>query len=366
MPLNTPTLAQLRQQRRGDIAVRLPGADVTLRRATLPILADADARGQFDVLNALRGWYAEQFLVESCAAEYLDRVASRYGIARLGATFAAGNAIFSGTDGIAVPIATPLQTSDGAVQFTTQAAGTIASGSATIAIEAATAGSAANLAAGAPITISTAIAGVIPTAVVDGSGLSGGTDAETDDALRARVLARIRQPPQGGAASDYIAWAKTVPGVTRAWCYPLLDGLGTVGVTFVMDGRTDNIPLTADIDAVQAAIDALRPVTAGLRVFAPTADALSITVHALTPTSAALQAAVTAELEALARTVAPGGATVGDGVSASDPGGYLYLSQIDAAVQAAGGVVHFDLAAPIADVTYASGHLPATPTVIFT
>ena len=66
-------------------------------------------------------------------------------------------------------------------------------------------------------------------------GLAAGSDAETDESLRARVLRRIQKPPQGGAGYDYVAWALEVPGVTRAWVYPAEMGLGTVTVRFVRD-----------------------------------------------------------------------------------------------------------------------------------
>ena len=82
------------------------------------------------------------------------------------------------------------------------------------------------------------------------SRLDGGTDEETDEELRARVLRRIRQPPMGGDAYDYVAWALAVPGVTRAWCSPLEMGIGTVTVRFMMDDlRADNdgFPIADDI-----------------------------------------------------------------------------------------------------------------------
>ncbi len=85
----------------------------------------------------------------------------------------------------------------------------------------------------------------------------------------------------------------------------------------------------------------------------------------LSPNTTAAQAAITAQLNALVATVPPGGATVGDGITQPLPAGALfpietvgtlYLSQINAAIQAAGGIESYDLTAPAADVTFASGH----------
>jgi uncharacterized phage protein gp47/JayE len=292
-----------------------------------------------------------------------------------GAAPASGPFTISGTDGLPVPSGTLLVTPPTfapAFQFTVQATETISGSSAALSIVATGGGvdgfgggAAGNLAAGTALQLYAGIAGVAPAGVVGTGGLSGGADAESDASLRARGLARQAQPPQGGAWYDYVAWAKSVPGVTRVWVYPLLRGLGTVDVTFVMDGRTNNVPLSGDVANVQAAIDAARPVTADVLVWAPSTAALAVTIASLTPGDTGTQANVTAQVEALARTVAPGGAIYGDGVSAMAPGGYLYLSQIDAAIQAAGGIVHFDLTAPSMDIVYGTGTIPAVPTLAF-
>lgn len=366
MPFNIPARADLQQQILTDINARVAGADTSLRRSTLRILAYMWA-GALWLVYRFIAWCAKQLFIDSAEAPYLDRRLAPYNIIREGATLAAGNVIFTGTPGIPIPSGTVVQTSDGSVQYATQSAVTIATGATTVtvAIEALTAGSAGNAVAGAPLALAVAIAGIQPTANVDPSGLTGGTDTETDAALRIRGQQRIQQPPQGGAGTDYMAWAKQVAGVTRVWVYPLNRGVGTVDILFVMDGRTNNIPLTADITAVNAAIAASRPVTADAQAFAPTADTLTITIANLLPNTAAMTAAITASLTALAATVPAGAATIGDGVSASAPGGTLPLDAIYAAISAA-GPTSFDLVAPAADVTFAQGHLPGAWTVNIT
>ena len=365
MPFPIPSRTDLQAQILTDMNARIPGADSSLRRSTTRILAYVWA-GSLWLVYRFIGWLAKQLFIDSAETAYLERRLAPYGITREGATFAAGNAIFTGTAGIPIPLGTQLQTSDNSVQYATQAAVTIGGGgTVTVAIEALVAGADGNAVASAPLQLSTAIGGVQPTANVDGSGLSGGTDSETDAALRIRGLARIQLPPQGGAGPDYVAWAKSVTGVTRVWVYPLNRGLGTVDILFVMDARSNNIPLSADITAVQAAITAARPVCADAQAFAPTADTLTITIINLAPNTTAMQSAITAQLNALARTVAAGSATIGDGVSATNPGGTLFLEQIYAAISAAGPTA-FDLTAPAADVTFALGHVPGTWTVTIT
>lgn len=87
------------------------------------------------------------------------------------------------------------------------------------------------------------IAGMKPEAVVKDQ-IDGGTDTESDEALRERIRDRVRNPPQGGSPQDYIVWAKVVPGISRAWVAPRIQGPGTVGVAFV-DDQSGGLPTQA-------------------------------------------------------------------------------------------------------------------------
>ncbi|MBW4089889.1 MAG: baseplate J/gp47 family protein [Proteobacteria bacterium] len=379
MPWSTPSLADLRAQTLANFQARIQGADTFLPRAVLPIVANAVAAVAFAGYRAL-GWVARQFFVASAEAPYLDRRLAEVNLPRIQATVAAGPGVtFSGPQNTPIDLGTPLQTSNGGMSYTVTAAGTIGSGgTVSLPVVATTAGSLGNLAPGAPLTLVTAIAGVAPTAIVGSAGITGGTDAETDAAYRVRGLARLGQPPQGGAATDFLAWAKASGVPTRAWVFPLNRGIGTCDVAFTIDTRANNIPLTADLDAVQTYIAGVKPVIGDSQAFAPVADALAITILNLVGTggitTAALQAAITAQLNDLIATVPPGGAAVGDAVTVPLPPGALfplqtpgklYLSQIEAAIEAAGSVLSYDLTAPTADVVFATGHLPAPPTITF-
>ena len=369
MPFSLPALADLRTQFRANFAARLAGFASSLRISVAGIMADGMAGGIFAGFRAL-GWLSRQLFIDSVEAPYLDRRLGNYAFTRIPGSGAAGNMVFSGSANIPIPVDTPMipagsltDSNGAALQFITTAAGNTGStGTVSLPVVASGPGAVTNFAAGTPMTLVDAISGVLPQVTVDVAGLTGGSDRETDAAFRARGLARIRQPPQGGAAWDYVTWAKAVAGVTRAWCLPLGRGPGTVDVFFVMDGRPSNIPLTADIANVQAAITAARPVTADAKASAPMADALLITITGMLPVSA--QAAVTAQLTALAASIAPGGVTAGDGVSSTTPPGLITLTQISAAIQA-GGAVFYALTAPTGSVSFATGHIPAPPTVTY-
>ena len=375
LPFSIPTLTQLRASCRAFFAARLPGADTTLRRNNIGVSADAMAGVVYEQYGFL-ATLANQLFPATANHYFLLRFAARYGMAPKGPTTSAGNVILSGTAGIPIPGGSVLLAQDGVTEFATQQTTDLSGspGAATIPIVALTAGSVGNLAPGAVLTLTTAIAGVYPTGNVDSNGLTGGTDTESDESLLARVQAREQNPPQGGSATDWWQWALAIPNATRAWVFPGNSGPGTVDVAFVIDTRTNIIPLTADLTAGEASIAALGlvPVTVPYTAFALVPDAINITINNLVPvagtTSATAQANILAELADLfARLGTPGNATVGSniGTPGANPPGVIDLEQIDGAIEGAAGVLTYDLVAPTADYSAANGHIPILGTVTF-
>ena len=382
MPFALPALSDLRTQFRAAFAARLTGFDQQLRRSAAGVMSDSQGGGVFAFARAL-AWVTRQMFISSAEAPYLQRRLADYGLSQVTGTTSSGGVVFSGSASIPIPAGTVLvpagtltDNNGAALAFTVSTGGTISSGGTVdLTVAASGPGAVGNLAAGTPLTLANAISGVLPQPVVDSSGLSGGSDGETLDAFRARGLQRIQSPPQGGAGSDFWAWAKATGLPTRAWVFPLNRSAGSCDVAFTVDTRVNPIPLSADLTAVQTAIAAVAPVIGSYQVFAPVADALTINVHNLQPNTSANQAAITAALVALAASVPPGGASYGDGVTVAlqtgalfpiQSPGTLYLSMIEAAIDTVTGIASYDLTLPAADVTFASGHLPAVPTVTFT
>src|SRR5690606_30685710 len=100
--------------------------------------------------------------------------------------------------------------------------------------------SAGNVPAATQLRFMSPVAGIDSSVTVDAAGITGGAEAETDDALRARWLARLRLPPMGGRPSDYVAWARAAhPAVTRVWVTSEYEG--HVYVRFVTDNEADLI-----------------------------------------------------------------------------------------------------------------------------
>ena len=341
MPFSRPSLQDLIDRAVNDINARLPGVDARLRRSNLNVLARVHA-GAIHGLYGYLDFLSRQVIVDTAESEFLARWAAIWGVTRKAAEAATGNVTFTGTNGSVIPAGTVLLRSDGA-EYTTFADATIVAGTATAVATAVLAGADGNTAAASLFALASPIAGVNGVVTVAAGGLTQGIDAESDDELRARLLLRIQQPPQGGAPADYIAWALQVPGVTRAWVYPLEFGAGTVAVRFVRDDDVSLIPDAGEVAEVQAYIDARRPVTANVTVLAPVADALNFTI-ALTPNTQAVKDAVTTELEDLI-------------LREGEPGVTLLLSHIRQAISEAAGEQNFTMTVPSADVAPAAGHI---------
>lgn len=72
------------------------------------------------------------------------------------------------------------------------------------------------------------------TVVVETGGLDGGSDAEGDEELRARLLAVYRNPPRSGNTGDVIRLAEeSSPTVQKAFAYPAPQGPGTFAIAVV-------------------------------------------------------------------------------------------------------------------------------------
>lgn len=348
MPFNVPTPQDILQRVQAEIDIALPGADARLRYSAELVIARVVTMAVYELYGYL-DYISEQFLITTAEGPNLARIGGEYGIPPNQPTVAVGNVIFTGTNGTLIPAATIVQRADN-VEFTVNADVTIASGTGTAAVRAVVAGSAGNSVASTIISLESPITGIQSSGAVDSNGLSGGADLETDPEYRIRLLARRQQPPMGGAASDYVAWAKLVTGVTRVWVYPLQLGLGTVEVIFVCDDNaTSIIPTSGVVAAVQAQINARCPVTDQVTVIAPTASPQNFTIH-LNPNTLIVQTAVQAELADLFTREAV-------------PGGTLFLSHINEAIEIATGVNDHVLITPNANIVSSFGQIATLGTI---
>ena len=356
MPFARPTLLTLRERIAAEFATRLKDKNgdpigPVLARSNLYALSQMMAGASHEHHGHL-AWAAEQILPDTADADHLVRWASIYNLNRKASTKASGELTFTGSGTSAIPQGTLLQRADG-VQFTTTAAAALVGGTASnVPVEAVTAEEKGNTDVGIKLTLVSALDGINSKATVEddgsGGGLTGGTDPETDDALRTRLLERIQDPPHGGAETDYIAWAKETAGVdvTRVFVFPTQLGAGTVQVFFTVDNDSGGpIPSGSQVTSVQTYIDTKRPVTATVTVTAPTAVELNPSIQLVNPAGdTTVQAAIQTALQDLL-------------FREAKVGGTLLISHIREAISTAAGEIDTVVISPTADVTVPMGSL---------
>ena len=188
--------------------------------------------------------------VSTTERDYLDLRADEHGLARMVAVKATGEVTFGGVNGTVINAGAIVSTSSlpGAspIEFETDSPVTISGGIATVAITAVIAAAAGNVAAATIIQLSTAIAGV--TSVTNAEATSGGSDIESDEHLKVRYYAKVRNPSAGGNIGDYTTWAFEVPGVGAVRVLPVFYGPGTVLIVILDTDK--EVPTQTLIDAV--------------------------------------------------------------------------------------------------------------------
>ena len=342
MPFARPTLATLIQRIAADLQSYLAGTNPFLRRMLLTVLGRVQA-GAVHGLYGHQQWIADQVMVDQCDADTLARWANILGKPQEAAVAASGPIICTGTETTDIPAGTVLVRSDN-TQYVTNADATITGGTASPTVVASVAAAAGDCAAGMTLTFASPIAGINVYATVGATGIGGGADVEDIDAWRARVLARLQTPPRAGTSSDYVEWALSVSGITRAWCFPMELGPGTVTVRVMTDNAPDGPFADATaVAAVLAYLQSVCPVDATPYVFTPTPDPLNPTIH-LIPDSVANRAAVTASLNELLTLEAV-------------PGGTIPLSHFEEAIGNTVGITDFVLTSPNAAVVAPTGSM---------
>lgn len=272
MPFITPTFEDIRSNILRDIKNLNTKADIG-EDSDLYIRASAVASVATGIYQ-YQGWIVRQIFPDTADTEFLEWHARTRGLYRKSATTASGTLTVTGEPGATA--AAGYSVTRGSLTYTTTAAVTLdTDGNGTVAASYSTAGAAGNTTAATSGTFTSTPTGFDSTVII--GVMAGGTDAESDSELLARLLDIIRRPPAGGNKYDYRRWAMAVDGVTAAYVYPLRRGLGTVDVVIT---SADGAPSAEIIAAVQAYIDDQRPVTAkDCLVLAPTFKTVDIDVR---------------------------------------------------------------------------------------
>ena len=294
-------------------------------------------------------WVLDQSFPQTAQGTYLDYHAETRGITRGAAEKAAGTLRFAAADKVtaACPIekGTVCMTAEG-VRFETTEDATIAVGSqwADVPAQAVEAGAGGNVIAGTVTLLSAMPVGVVQ--CTNPAAFSGGCDAESDEALRGRVLASYQRLPN---AAYYEQEAMRYPGVAAAKAVGRARGIGTVNVVIATHA---GVPDAALLAAVETDLQKKREIAVDVKVLAPTVETVAVTAALKAApgyTFAEVKAGAQSALEALFT-----GELLGKSVTTAR------LLTLLCGVE---GVENVHLTAPAADVAVGSTELPMLGTV---
>ena len=297
-------------------------------------------------------WVLDQSFPQTAQGMYLDYHAETRGITRAAAEKAAGTLRFAAADKVtaACPIekGTVCMTAEG-VRFETTEDATIAVGSQWVDVpaQAVEAGAGGNVIAGTVTLLSAMPVGVVQ--CTNPAAFSGGCDAESDEALRGRVLASYQRLPNGANAAYYEQEAMRYPGVAAAKAVGRARGIGTVNVVIATHA---GVPDAALLAAVETDLQKKREIAVDVKVLAPAVETVAVTAALKAApgyTFAEVKAGAQSALEALFT-----GELLGKSVTTAR------LLTLLCGVE---GVENVHLTAPAADVAVGSTELPMLGTV---
>jgi uncharacterized phage protein gp47/JayE len=203
---------------------------------------------------------ADQLFPDTATGEFLrlhwsDRVPPLYAVA------ARGVLAVSGFPGAAVPAGLVYASPAGKRYYTGAAYRIGGEGAVTVQVTAEEPGADSNLGAGVDLSLVTAIPpGLDSTAATTGEGISGGADAETDEAYLVRVLQYLRNTARYGKPGDFAAWAvDSSPEVSAAWEFPHFGVFGALLIQVTGGNQIDGVTPVGNLALVRDYLSTVAP-----------------------------------------------------------------------------------------------------------
>lgn len=310
---------------------------------------------QVQSLLAQADWVLDQSFPQTAQGEYLDYHAQTRGMTRSQATRATGTLRFSAPSAASAPCViakgTVAMTAEG-VRFETTEEAVLPAGECAVGVpaQAVETGAIGNVTEGKIRLMSLLPVGIAQ--CVNEQPFTGGSDTESDESLRARIMDSYKRLPNGANAAFYEQEAMSVPTVAAAKAVGRARGIGTVDVYVATHSGT---PDGALLDEIAESLDKKREIAVDVEVLAPT----PVTVNIAAELSAA-EGYDFAEACNAVREVLGGyftGERLGEDVHCAKLASLLYGTQ---------GVANCHLLAPASDLTIGATQLPVLGTVTLT
>lgn len=297
-------------------------------------------------------WVTRQAFPQTASGAYLDSHAQLRGLERKQAVAARGIVRFTAGEAAQTPREIPAGTvcmTAGLVRFETAEAAVLPAGElwVDVPVQALTAGTAGNVAAGAILTMAVAPVGIVR--CTNPAPCTGGADAETDEGLRQRVLDTFRRLPNGANAAFYEQEALSFDQVAAAAVVPRPRGTGSVDVVVTTAG---GLPGQELLEELEDYFEQRREIAVDVQVRAPETE----TVHVQVQVAAAAGADQAAVLERVENTLRGWftGARLGQSVLRARLGNLIFQCA---------GVENYVIVSPAADAAVQADVLPVLGTL---
>jgi uncharacterized phage protein gp47/JayE len=340
-----PTLTELTNKCRQYFNTHLPNVDAFLFPSFVFVICKVFALIVYPLYIFL-DYYLKQTFVHLADDENLLKHGTERGLSKLLPTKSKGFVTIISTAGQTINAGAFMTRSDGLRYVFDNSI--VTTGSNVVAITAEFAGASYNAVAG--LTLNLVLSNPLITSItVTSNALTGGTDTESTEAFRKRVLENVRSLRVSGTRETVTNQIKNGKnGVTRVFFdYPTsID----YQVYFMMDGTYANgIPLSGDVAEVQTIID---DIEVGLRpiAVAPTLQTINVTVNITEAFTQAQKDAVELEIEDYL--------TLESTLSTSTNPFSVSKEGLDQAVARGLGMTAFTMTSPTANVLIATGKLP--------
>ncbi len=224
--------------------------------------------GEVFALYARLEYIKKQIMPSSADGDFLESHALMRGLQRKNGVAASGVVTFytsgNAVGDVRIPKGTVVSTAgSGSVRFKTVEEAVISSGTSKtdVMVEALVKGVRGNVGAGSVCLLVTPAAGIVR--VSNASRIRGGSDIESDDQLRNRILNSYKDISNGTNRAYYIEQAMSVSGVWSVGIEPRARGAGTVNVYIAdRDGTAEN----ELIAQVQSKLDEAREINVDVLV----------------------------------------------------------------------------------------------------
>ena len=306
-------------------------------------------------LLAQADWVLDQSFPQTAQGQYLDYHAETRALTRLPAARATGVLRFSAPSAAVtdyeIEAGSAAMTTVG-VRFETTEKATLRKGETSVDVpaRAVEAGANGNAIAGAVHVMAVYPVGI--TRCENPEAFSGGSDEESDEKLRERVLESYRRLPNGANAAFYEQEALRFPNVAAAKAVGRARGIGTVDVYVSTHGGAPEEELLGEISA---ALQKKREIAVDVAVRVPTEKSIDVAAELEAEQGWTMREITDAAQEALQAYFT--GERLGEPV---------YRAKLASILYSVPGVKNYHLLAPAADVPAGATELPVLGKVTLT